>query len=60
MVADKQKILQEIKDLHQRLLAELDKIIVKLDNYSREQMAQSREAEKRAMDDILAKIKNKL
>lgn len=58
-MADTQKTLEEIKYLHHRLMAELDKVIVKLDNYSRQQMAVSREAESKAMEDILAKIKNK-
>lgn len=60
MSGDQDKILDNLRDLHGHLMAELDKVIVKLDNYHREQMTQSREAENKAMQDILDKIKNKL
>lgn len=59
-MVDKQKTLEEIKNLHDKLIAELDKVIAKLDNYNRGQMAEHREEEKKAMDQILEKIKKDL
>lgn len=59
-MANKQKTLEEIQNLHTKLMAELDKVIAKLDNYNRGQMAEHREDEKKAMDQILDKIKKDL
>jgi len=57
---DKDKAIADIKVLHDRLLSEMDKVIFKLNNYSRQQLAEHQDSEKAAMDQILKKIKEDL
>ncbi|PWB38994.1 MAG: hypothetical protein C3F02_01130 [Parcubacteria group bacterium] len=57
-MSDKEKILADIQALHKNLMSELDKIIFKLDNYTRQKLEAHRSQENEAMDKILEKIKS--
>lgn len=57
---DKSKVLEELNILHRRLLSELDKAIIKLNDYSRQQTEKHLASENQAMQAILKKIKEEL
>lgn len=57
---DKQKMIEELKSLHQSFVKEIDKLIAKINNYNKSKEVNRQDSEKREIKNILDKIYNKL